>query len=137
MGKLSQKEEISLLQSGPRNHQLDEVSPQMTISDLRDYGNRMKSLTFSPLLYEYLAEILQFSRGLAHGHGLSPRAGLELVEASKGWAFLQGRDHVLPDDLQFIFPFVAGHRLYSHESLPVKMEHLKAREFIDSFPFIK
>jgi len=41
----------------------------------------------------------------------SPRAALSLVRASRAMAFVQGRDHVLPDDVKAVFPAVAGHRL--------------------------
>ena len=43
--------------------------------------------------------------------GLSPRAALALLHASRGWALLEGRDKVLPEDVQAVLPGVAGHRL--------------------------
>jgi MoxR-like ATPase len=45
--------------------------------------------------------------------GLSPRAGLGLIAAARGWALLSGRDHVLPEDVQAVLPAVAVHRLPS------------------------
>ena len=44
--------------------------------------------------------------------GLSPRAGLGLLAAARAWALLDGRDHVVPDDVQTLFPHVAAHRLH-------------------------
>ena len=43
--------------------------------------------------------------------GLSPRAGLLLLAAARAWAMLAGRPMVLPEDVQAVFPSVAGHRL--------------------------
>ncbi len=43
--------------------------------------------------------------------GLSPRAGLLLMAASRAWALLAGRPMVLPEDVQAVFPAVAAHRL--------------------------
>jgi len=43
--------------------------------------------------------------------GLSPRAGLALLRAARALALLLGRDHVLPEDVQTLFPAVAAHRL--------------------------
>ena len=43
--------------------------------------------------------------------GLSPRAGLALLPAARAWAMLDGRNHVLPDDIQAVLQAVAGHRL--------------------------
>ncbi|WP_288370369.1 AAA family ATPase [uncultured Marinobacter sp.] len=71
----------------------------------------------SPALLDYLQRLLEQSRrmpGLVYG--LSPRAGLGLLRAAKAWALMAGRDHVLPDDVQAVFPSVAEHRLEQGES---------------------
>jgi MoxR-like ATPase len=44
-------------------------------------------------------------------HGLSPRAGLGLLAAARAWALLDGRDMVLPEDVQAVAPHVMAHRL--------------------------
>lgn len=51
--------------------------------------------------------------------GLSPRAGLAVVAAAKAWAFLHGRDHVLPEDIKAVWVPVAGHRLQALQAQPV------------------
>jgi MoxR-like ATPase len=43
--------------------------------------------------------------------GLSPRAGLSLLAATRSRAYLAGRDFALPEDLQQVLPWVVGHRL--------------------------
>jgi MoxR-like ATPase len=43
--------------------------------------------------------------------GLSPRAGLALLRAARAHALLLQRPHVLPEDVQALFPAVAAHRL--------------------------
>ena len=71
----------------------------------------------SPALLDYLQRLLEQSRrmpGLVYG--LSPRAGLGLLRAAKAWALMAGRDNVLPDDVQAVFPSVAEHRLEQGES---------------------
>jgi MoxR-like ATPase len=45
--------------------------------------------------------------------GLSPRAGLALMQAARSWAFISGRDFTLPEDIQAILISVVGHRLRS------------------------
>jgi MoxR-like ATPase len=49
--------------------------------------------------------------------GLSPRAGLALMHAARSWAFISGRDYVLPEDLQAVLISVVGHRLRSRDDL--------------------
>ena len=43
--------------------------------------------------------------------GLSPRAALAIVHTARAWALLEGRDKVIPEDVQAILPGVAAHRL--------------------------
>jgi MoxR-like ATPase len=67
---------------------------------------------------EYLQDILAFTRSGTHFYmGLSPRAGLALMQAAKSWAFISGRDFALPEDLQAVLLPVAGHRLRSRDDL--------------------
>jgi MoxR-like ATPase len=73
-------------------------------------------------LLDYVQALLAASRGTVggtggpngsgnHGRGLSPRAGLLLLSASRAWALLAGRPMVLPEDVQAVFPAVAAHRM--------------------------
>ncbi len=72
----------------------------------------------SDAFLDYLQDIVDFTRTSPHFHvGLSPRAGLSLLRASRSWAFLHGRDFVLPEDLQKIMPWVVNHRLRTRENL--------------------
>lgn len=137
MGHLSKKEEIELLSTGSRLHKLDEMKPFVTTLDLKSWEEEMRSVSTTNVLLDYLAEVLQQSRKKEEFYGLSPRAGLDLLEASKAWACFEKRNYVLPDDIQAVFPYVAGHRMFSQHSLSAQMEYLRAREFISSIPFIK
>jgi MoxR-like ATPase len=74
------------------------------------------AVTVRPALLDYLQALLQASRDPSRFRaGLSPRAGLGLLRAARAWALLEGRDHVLPDDLRAVLPAVAAHRLQSRE----------------------
>lgn len=74
------------------------------------------------VLLDYIQALLAATRGVvAHGkngdaqsrvlRGLSPRAGLMLLTAARVYALISGRDFVIPEDIQAVFPAVAGHRL--------------------------
>lgn len=63
-------------------------------------------------IIDYLQRLLAFTRESEQFRvGASPRAGLALLRAARACAWLAGRDHVLPDDLQFLLGPVLGHRL--------------------------
>jgi MoxR-like ATPase len=64
-----------------------------------------------PLL-DYVQKLVAATRARADIRlGLSPRAAQGLVRAARAWALLEGRTAVLPDDVQAVWPAVAGHRL--------------------------
>jgi MoxR-like ATPase len=72
----------------------------------------VRAIRCAPALLDYVQNLLTSSRrSPALAEGLSPRAGLALVQAARAWAMLDGRNHVLPDDVQAVLPAVAGHRL--------------------------
>lgn len=137
MGHLSKKEEMELLMSGSRIDKIDLLTPNVSKEDLNAWETEIRKTTVSPALLEYLTDVLQATRKNDNFFGLSPRAGLDLLEASKAWAFFEGRNYVIPDDIQSVFPFVAGHRMFSQQSLAQGLENLRAKEFISSIPFVK
>lgn len=137
MGHLSREEEVELLSSGSRLHKLDELNSFIGHEELDSWQKELHSVTASQALLEYISDVLQASRKKEDAYGLSPRAGLDLLDASKAWAYLERRSYVIPDDVQAVFPFVGGHRMFSHHSLSAEAEELRAREFVSGISFIK
>src|SRR5437879_1198650 len=65
-----------------------------------------------PALLDYVQAIVEHTRrSPEYVAGLSPRAALALVHSARAWAMLEGRDKVIPEDVQAILPGVAAHRL--------------------------
>ncbi|MCL2189927.1 MAG: MoxR family ATPase [Defluviitaleaceae bacterium] len=63
-------------------------------------------------LCTYIADIAAFTRGHEQVQlGVSPRASLALARASQGYALLQGRDFVIPEDVKRLAPYVLPHRI--------------------------
>ena len=84
---------------------------------------------------DYVLDLLHRSRTPATpGLPLSPRAGVALTGAARAWALLEGRDHVLPDDVQAVLPAVCEHRLDGGRSeeggTPHSRELLRAIEAV-------
>lgn len=137
MGRLSKDQELGLLASGPRQGKLQSLNPLLDKERLSLWEKSLRSVKASQMLLEYVTDILQASRSKQDYWGLSPRAGLDLVEAARAWAYFEKRDYVIPDDVQAVFPFVAGHRMFSGQSLTVANEQMKARELIAEIPIAK
>lgn len=66
----------------------------------------------SDALVDYLLRLVEATRSQPQfAWGLSPRASLALLAAARAWAFLAGRDYVIPEDIQAVLPAVVSHRL--------------------------
>ena len=66
----------------------------------------------SDALVDYVLRLVEATRSQPQfAWGLSPRASLALLAASRAWAFLAGREYVIPEDVQAVFAAVAAHRL--------------------------
>jgi MoxR-like ATPase len=95
---------------------LDRMDSCLMAESVADIQEQVQRVHASDSFLEYLQDILIFTRVCEHFQvGLSPRAGLALLRAARSWAFFQGRDYVLPEDLQKVLPWVAGHRLKSRD----------------------
>ena len=89
----------------------------MEVAAFEQLQARSASLFVAPALIDYLQALISASRTAAEfTAGLSPRAGLGVLAAARAWAFIGNRDAVLPEDVQAIFPAVAGHRLKPAEA---------------------
>ncbi|MEZ5569159.1 MAG: AAA family ATPase [Halioglobus sp.] len=63
-------------------------------------------------LLDYLQRLVAFTRQSPEfAVGLSPRGALALLDCARTWAAMQGRGHVVPEDIQMVLPPVAAHRL--------------------------
>ncbi len=104
--------ERALLTGDDRRNLLGQLAPQLDGDGLAALHKRAQAVTASAALLDYLQALLLASRRHADIRaGLSPRAGLALLNAARAWALLSGRGHVLPEDLQALFVPLAAHRL--------------------------
>jgi MoxR-like ATPase len=107
--------ERDLLLSGDRRVRIAELAPCADAATLIAWQREAAAVHVAPALLDYVQALLAASRGAAATtgahRGLSPRAGLLLVAGSRAWALLAGRPMVLPEDVQAVFPAIAGHRL--------------------------
>ena len=106
--------ERALLMGQDRRELLERQTPVIRTEDLLALQHAAQNVTVAERLVDYVQALLGSTRhNPALAGGLSPRAGLGLLAAARAWASIDGRDHVLPEDVQTIFPHVAGHRLHS------------------------
>ena len=112
LGYPDAQSERVLLRGKDRRELLEGLVPALSTEQLLEVQLLVDNVHASDALLDYLQSLLDYSRRAPHYHtGLSPRAGLALLRSARAWAFLEGRDMVLPEDLQAVLPAVVGHRL--------------------------
>lgn len=112
LGYPNHEAERALFTGRDRRDLLTDMQPSMTTEELLSVQSTVKDIHASHDLLDYLQAIIDFTRrSTDYAFGLSPRGGLALLHSAKAWALMDGRDHVLPEDLQAVLPHVATHRL--------------------------
>ncbi|MDW7773415.1 MAG: MoxR family ATPase [Desulfobulbaceae bacterium] len=112
LGYPDRSSEHDLLREGGTHKVLQEATPLLSPEVVIHYQQMASRVHASDTLIEYIQNILDFTRNSPAFHlGLSPRAGLYLLRASRSWAFINGRTFILPEDVQKVLPYVVGHRL--------------------------
>ncbi len=104
--------ERALLTGRERRDILEDMQAAITAEQLHELQITVSEVQVSEHLIDYIQQILLFTRESGwFNHGLSPRAGLGIVSTARSWALIHHRDHVLPEDVQAVVPYLVGHRL--------------------------
>jgi MoxR-like ATPase len=104
--------EREMLSGQDRRDLIAQSLPQLGSDQVLALRAAVERLHASPAVVAYVQALLQESRRHPGVQvGLSPRAGLGLLRGARAFALLDGRAHVLPEDVQALFAQVAAHRL--------------------------
>ncbi|WP_018716984.1 AAA family ATPase [Arhodomonas aquaeolei] len=103
--------ERELLLGADRRQLIDAEPPVLGDDDLDDLRAAVHRVHVAGALVDYVQALLRATRNGDRPGGLSPRAGLALMQAARAWAFTGGDTAVLPEHVQAVFPHVAAHRL--------------------------
>ncbi len=104
--------ERALLNGTDRRDLLNSLTPRLVPEELARLQREVQQVHASPALLDYLQALVNHTRHTPDfTHGLSPRAALAMLQGARAWAFMDGRDHVVPEDLQAVLPAIVGHRL--------------------------
>src|SRR5262245_33678903 len=104
--------ERALLAGVDRRSLLATLEPSLTPAELVELQQNVQQVHVAPALLDYVQAIVEHTRRHPDfAAGLSPRAALALVHSARAWALIEGRDKVIPEDVQAVLPGVATHRL--------------------------
>jgi MoxR-like ATPase len=112
MGYPDQDAELAMLDDRGTTDPLTDLAPVADAATVRELVDAVRRLHVSEAIRRYVVTLVEASRRSPDLRlGASPRAGLQLLRAARAAAALNGRDHVLPDDVQALAPSVLSHRL--------------------------
>jgi MoxR-like ATPase len=104
--------ERALLSGTDRRDLLAKLEPCMSPVELAELQGQAQRVHVAPALLDYVQALVEHTRRAQEfAAGLSPRAALALLHSARAWALIEGRDKVIPEDVQAVLPGVAGHRL--------------------------
>jgi len=111
--------ERELLTSRDRTLVLQDTQAIISPDDVLQLNRDCQKVHVSQALLDYVQALLAGTRNSRWFEtGLSPRAGIAMLQCSKAFAYLEGRDFAIPEDVKAIFPSLARHRM----SVPHGME---------------
>jgi len=114
LGYPAPEQEKVLLAGEDRRAMIAGLKPALTPAALLEGQQAVERVHAATAIIDYVHALLMFTRSDNRFlHGLSPRAGLGLLRAAKAWALLEGRNFVVPEDVQQVLPSVVPHRLTS------------------------
>lgn len=115
VGYPSAEDEIKVLQAHNQQadfNKLQNIQPILTKAELRDIRNKAKEIFIDEKILKYIVDIVTSTR--THKSvfvGASPRASICMLNASKAYALLHGRDFVIPEDVKMLATSILQHRI--------------------------
>ncbi len=135
MGYPDRHAERELLKGRDRRELLHSLQPVLDGARLQHLQQLATQVRASDALLDYVQDLIDASRRSPwFAHGMSPRAGGALLSAARAWALLEGRDMVLPEDVQAVATGVIGHRLQPAASHGEQAGGALIARFIESVP---
>jgi MoxR-like ATPase len=124
-------EEVEIMKRFQKKDPLQELEPIVKREEILSLRAQVKNIIIAEELLYYIDSLCKATRNDERIKlGLSPRAALSLMKASQAYALIQGREYVLPDDIKYLFPYIAGHRLILAYDL--EFTGIKQSEIIDT-----
>lgn len=114
MGYPIEESEKMLYHMGDRRQLVQQIQAVGSPEKLAQWQAQVQQIIVSEAVAAYIYRLVAATRQAGRfALGLSPRAGLAVANAAKAWAFLAGRDFVLPEDVKAVWVAVGNHRLQS------------------------
>jgi MoxR-like ATPase len=135
LGYPGSDDEAAMLEEHADRDPVAQLQPIADVGAVRAAQAALAGIEGTEALRRYVVAVCEATRRDERVElGASPRAGLMLFRASKALAALDGRDHVLPDDVQALAPSVLSHRLLLSYEVDGDQRKRVVREAIETVP---
>jgi MoxR-like ATPase len=112
LGYPSISDEIQVLEDQQLRHPIESIQPVFSAEEVLDAAEAVKSIFVAPSVKRYIVDLTHRTRTSTDVYlGASPRGSLALFRAGQARAALNGRDHVLPDDIKALAQTILAHRI--------------------------
>lgn len=130
IGYPGKNEEKLIIDRFGSENPLTELKSVANIDELLELQNQVKAIKMEDCLKTYIVDIIEATRKSQDVVlGGSPRGSLNLYRASKAWAFIRGREYVIPDDIQTMSVPVLAHRIIMNSG--AKMKNITAENVVN------
>jgi MoxR-like ATPase len=115
VGYLTLEEEKKVTLGQKLKHPIEDLQPVLGVEAVLGLQEKIKNVEISPTVINYIVSLVSATRKKEEIRlGASPRASIALMKASCAWAFIEGRDYVVPEDVIKLAYWVLGHRILLH-----------------------
>lgn len=137
MGYPTMEEEVEILSRTSESHPIEQIHAVMNQEEIVEMQQAVKHVYMDETIQQFIVSLVSQTRQSEHiSLGVSPRGSIALMRAAKAYAYIDGRDYVIPDDVQFLAPYVLGHRMLltskaKYEGVTVEQ---MIRNFVETTP---
>jgi len=131
MGTLRQEEERQMIDRFILEEPLQKIDAVTTVDEIRQLQAACRQVYVHEDLKDYMVKLIQATRKT--DSGVSPRGTLALLRAAQGYAMVEGRDYVVPEDIKTIAVSVLSHRMIM-DSADAQQKGELVKKLLDSTP---
>ena len=124
------EEEIEMMKQRQKSNPLDDIQSVLSPEMILQYQKMIDQIYVHDDIYHYIMQIITATRSHSQiEQGVSPRGSLAIMKTAKAYAFLNDRDYVIPQDVQYVAPMVLAHRfILTYEA---KMNKVSSYQIVD------
>lgn len=112
MGYPDMQDEMTILMNAKMFTDVEDLQPVIDMNELIGLQQEVRQVYIDDTVARYMVELAVRTRADKRVYlGVSPRGTIALMKAAQAWAFIHNREFCLPDDVQYLVPFVFEHRM--------------------------